>query len=247
MPSGQMQPEFKGQSILMVEKATPVRIDQSVSTSTNKALNALPVAERAVLMAALKRCDVSARQKLDEGCVWFPESAVVSVVIGADRARSIEVGMIGREALLKTDLAQQGRLDLQALVLVAGTMLQMEAADFMGLSKHYPALADMARQAEAGLAYQFALSALSHGTGTIDARIARWILMVHDRVESDTIPVVHNLIADMLAVRRSGVTTALHILEGVGAIKSVRGLIIVRDRDVLKRLAGDAYQPDFSR
>jgi CRP-like cAMP-binding protein len=116
----------------------------------------------------------------------------------------------------------------------------MEAADFMQAMER-PAVNQMVLAYKEALGLQFAYAALSHGTATIDARLARWILMLHDRVDGDTLAVVHNTIADLLAVRRSGVTTALHVLEGMGAIKSVRAQIIVKNRAILEQVAASTF------
>jgi hypothetical protein len=90
-------------------------------------------------------------------------------------------------------------------------------------------------------AIQFAYTALAHGSFTIEERLARWLLMSHDRSRRETIPMIHEFLAAMLAVRRSGITTATHLLEGVGAIKAVRGAITIRDRAKLLEIAGESY------
>lgn len=75
----------------------------------------------------------------------------------------------------------------------------------------------------------------------LEARLARWILMMHDRLQSDELPLTHDFLAAMLNVRRPGVTTATHILEGAGMIKAKRGRIIVLDREKLMEMAGETY------
>lgn len=91
------------------------------------------------------------------------------------------------------------------------------------------------------LAVQAALTAASNAHYDLPERLARWLLMCHDRVEGDRIALTHEFIANMLAVRRSGVTVTLHTLEGTGAIRSSRGLVTVTDRARLEEIAGDAY------
>lgn len=75
----------------------------------------------------------------------------------------------------------------------------------------------------------------------VPARLCRWTLMAQDRIGSDEINVTHDVLALMLGVRRASVTDALHILEGEGLIRSSRGRIIVRDREGLRRHAGETY------
>lgn len=75
----------------------------------------------------------------------------------------------------------------------------------------------------------------------VERRTARWILLYHDRVESDGIALTHNGLGIMLGVRRASITDALHQLEGQGAIRSLRGRVLVRDRALLEALAGETY------
>jgi CRP-like cAMP-binding protein len=75
----------------------------------------------------------------------------------------------------------------------------------------------------------------------VPARLCRWTLMAQDRIGGDEIEVTHDVLALMLAIRRASVTDALHILEGEGLIRSSRGLIVVRDREGLRRHAGETY------
>jgi hypothetical protein len=88
---------------------------------------------------------------------------------------------------------------------------------------------------------QSAACAVGNAHHQIEARLARWLLMCHDRVEGDEIHLTHEFMAMMIASQRSGVTITLHVLEGIGAIRSKRGRVIVRDRAKLEDLAGDAY------
>ncbi|MFP3547480.1 helix-turn-helix domain-containing protein [Rhizobium sp. SIMBA_035] len=88
---------------------------------------------------------------------------------------------------------------------------------------------------------QTSYTALSNAVHHVDTRLARWILMIDDRVDGNRIDVTHEFLAVMLAVRRSGVTNALHVLEGEHLIFSDRGLVTVRNRAALEVFAGPAY------
>ncbi len=88
---------------------------------------------------------------------------------------------------------------------------------------------------------QVAHTALSHGSYTLEERLARWLLMCHDRLDGYDLPLVHEFLSMMLGVRRSGVTIAIQTLEGTGAIKGTRGHIVVRDRDKLEETANGSY------
>lgn len=84
-------------------------------------------------------------------------------------------------------------------------------------------------------------TALSNAKHTIEERLARWLLMGHDRIDGDEIGLTHEFLALMLAVRRPSVTTALHILEGMRLVRNTRGCVVIRDRAGLEALAADAY------
>jgi CRP-like cAMP-binding protein len=88
---------------------------------------------------------------------------------------------------------------------------------------------------------QTSVTAFANANHTLEMRLARWLLMCHDRLDGDDIEITHEFMAMMLGVRRAGVTTSLHILEGNRLIRSTRGLVTVRDRDGLEKLADDAY------
>jgi CRP-like cAMP-binding protein len=88
---------------------------------------------------------------------------------------------------------------------------------------------------------QVAATALADGRYRVEQRTARWLLMAHDRLQIDDLPLTHDFLALMLGVRRSSVTTALHMVEGSGAIKATRSLITVRNRDTLEKIAGASY------
>ncbi len=84
-------------------------------------------------------------------------------------------------------------------------------------------------------------TALANGTAKIEERLSRWILMSHDRVGHNDLPLTHEFLSIMLAVRRPGVTDALHQLEGRGLIRATRGQITVVDRAGLIRVAEGSY------
>lgn len=88
---------------------------------------------------------------------------------------------------------------------------------------------------------QTSYTALSNAVHPVDERLARWLLMCHDRVDGDELALTHEFLSLMLAVRRPSVTTALHVLEGNRFITAERGYITIRDRRRLEEFAGDAY------
>jgi len=90
------------------------------------------------------------------------------------------------------------------------------------------------------LSLQTSCSAACSAAEKLEQRVARWLLMCSDRA-GDRLPLVHERISLLLHVRRAGVTTAIHILEGQGAIRATRGEIVITDRKKLQQLAGWSY------
>lgn len=88
---------------------------------------------------------------------------------------------------------------------------------------------------------QVAQSALANARYRMHERLARWLLMCHDRIEGDELPLTHELLATMLGVRRSGVTDELHILEDKQAITTTRGKVVVVNRTGLEAIARGCY------
>jgi CRP-like cAMP-binding protein len=84
-------------------------------------------------------------------------------------------------------------------------------------------------------------TAICNAQSKLDVRLARWLLMAHDRIADDTLPLTHEFLAIMLGVRRPGVTEALHALRERKLIAYVRGQIAVKDRKGMERIAGEAY------
>ena len=88
---------------------------------------------------------------------------------------------------------------------------------------------------------QSAQSTATNATHRVESRLARWLLMCHDRINGDEIALTHQFMGMMISADRSGVTVTLHILEGAGMIRSKRGRVIILDREKLEELAGDSY------
>jgi CRP-like cAMP-binding protein len=90
-------------------------------------------------------------------------------------------------------------------------------------------------------ALQLANSALANARYSINERLSRWLLMVHDRLLRDDLPLTHEFLALMLGVRRSGITNELHVLEGIHAIRATRGNVRILDREKLETIAAGSY------
>ncbi|WP_237478971.1 Crp/Fnr family transcriptional regulator [Lichenibacterium dinghuense] len=174
--------------------------------------------------------------------VHFLESGIVTTVAHTDAGR-IEVGIIGREgvvglpAILGADSAPY-----TSQVQAEGAALRIATSDLSAALASRPSIFRPLGLFAHTLMIQLAQTAYANATFTIEARLARWVLMTQDRTDGDDLAMTHGFLSAMLGVRRPGVTVATHVLEGVGAIRAVRGRIVVRNRERLIHIAGSAYQ-----
>lgn len=216
-------------------------------TITNRLLRALSPNEFACLAPHLEPYVLPLRHTLVEAdtptaYVWFLESGLASVIAANDDDEEVEVSHIGREGmsglhvLLQTD-STPNRTFMQ----VEGTGLRAPSAAICALFDSNKGIRDLLLRYVFTASLQLAHSTLANGRYTMHERLARWLLMCHDRIDGDHLPLTHEFLSLMLGVRRSGVTNELHILEGIHAIRATRGDIHVIDRARLEEIAGGSY------
>jgi CRP-like cAMP-binding protein len=175
--------------------------------------------------------------------VYFPVNCICSVLSVTEGEVVIEAGMFGFEGMSNQVVRPGDKSFFRTLVFVAGTALRVDAENFSRALHELPSLNQMTMRFKDFAAVQFGYSAHAHGAFSVEARVARWILMAIDRSSGADVRIVQDVMASLLCVRRSGVTVGLHVLEGIGAIKSTRGLVTVRSREKLEETAGDCYGP----
>lgn len=173
---------------------------------------------------------------------YFMDSGIGSAVAVSPENHKAEAGIIGREGLLPVALVLGcGSAPYDCVVQVAGyghRITQSALAEILASNQTIRTL--FLRFAHT-LLVQGSYTALSNATHHVEERLARWLLMCHDRAEGSTIALTHEFLSIMLAVRRPSVTTALHVLEGNHFINSDRGLITIRNRGAMEVFASDAY------
>jgi CRP-like cAMP-binding protein len=174
--------------------------------------------------------------------LYFPESGMVSIVASASPKQRIEVGVIGSEGMsglavvLGTDRAPEN-----TFVQIAGSAWKIPAQDMRTAIDESRLLHRILLLYARAHAVQVAQSALAYGRYSLEERLARWILMSQDRVHHGPVCLTHEFLSLMLGTRRAGVTTAMHILEGIKAIEASRGAITVLSREKLKNAAAGSY------
>lgn len=175
--------------------------------------------------------------------VYFPESGLASIVSKLPDTGPTEIGIFGRDGMSGSSVL------LGATLSPYDTFMQVEGDSAWRISseKLLEAVAQSGTLRALLLKFvqtqfvQSAHSAVSNAHHRVQARLARWLLMCHDRVGGDEIHITHEFMAMMIAAQRSGVTLILHELEGKGMIRSRRGVVTIANRTALEKCAGDAY------
>lgn len=150
--------------------------------------------------------------------------------------------MIGHEGV--TGLAfilGAGSSRNRMMVQGAGSALRIPVRALSTIMDDNPLLGIRLRQFVHVFMVQAAQTALSNSNGKIEVRLARWLLMAHDRLQGDQMTLTHEFMAVMLSVRRQGVTVALHELEGRGLIRARRSAVMILDREGLIEFANGSY------
>ncbi len=216
-------------------------------TYRNRLLNLLSAEDRAALAPLLEPVDmpksyeIATANKPISHC-YFIETGLGSVVSVSAEGFKAEVGMVGRDGMLPTAAVLDCDSTPQDVMMqIGGTGLRIDAASFKAAVAERPALRRLMLRFVQTLTTQGAYTALSNAVHHTEERLARWLLMCHDRMDGKQLALTHEYVAILLAVRRPSVTTALHILEGNRLITAKRGLITIRDREGLERFAADAY------
>jgi CRP-like cAMP-binding protein len=224
-----------------------VAVTSGASPYRNEILAALPPLELGRLLPLLTRVDWENGQSLLERgepikCVYFAEKGFASMV--AEAGGEVEVGLAGREtmiglaALFDPDATSFNRVFVQT----PGGAFRAQAADIRRHIHMMPVLLLLlfrSLQAQAAQSSQTAACNVRHH---VPERLARWLLLAHDRTEGDELRLTQSFLAVMLAVRRSGVTKAAAALQKEGLIENHRGRIIIADRSGLEIRSCDCYK-----
>ena len=215
----------------------------------NMILRGLDLAELRRICGYLHRADLLPFERLSEmggpaQGVWFPESGFISVLIRDGRSVETEVAMVGREGAAGAVMSSATRAaGFQFVAQQRGVAHFIAEDDLAAVLEAAPGLQARLSVAVTTLLAQVASTAHANARGRVVERLARWLLMAHDRVDADVLFLTHDVLATMLGVRRVGVTNALHVLEGEKLIRAHRGRVRVIDRAGLIAVANGLYVP----
>ncbi|HUX24975.1 MAG TPA: Crp/Fnr family transcriptional regulator, partial [Burkholderiales bacterium] len=214
----------------------------------NNLLGALPRQDQRDFVDGLEQVALTYGQILYEPgerieCVYFPNDSVVSLLTFVDRHQALEVGLVGREGMVGIPLALDIRISpVRALVQGSGTAMRMKAAPFLKAFRQSHALQRELQRYTYSLMAQITQTAACNRFHVIEARLARWLLMTHDRVQSSEFRLTQDFLSQMLGVRRVGVTKAARALQQDGLIRYSRGTITILDREGLEAASCSCYE-----
>jgi CRP-like cAMP-binding protein len=219
---------------------------ETFRSTTNQLLLRLPSQEWWGLKPLLRREDLPARLYLERAGsppnkVYFIEAGVLSNLERGDVREPIEVSVIGREGMV-------GMSTIAGLIPQRDTVVQIQGqALVLGCGQLQACLTSSANLRSLLLRYiqtqmvQISLVASAGVRANVQQRLARKLLMYHDRTGTDELPLTHENMSLMLGVRRASITQAVHNLEGEGLIHAKRGLISICNRSGLERYCGGFY------
>ncbi|ACS60555.1 Crp/Fnr family transcriptional regulator [Rhizobium leguminosarum] len=221
--------------------------DCSQSTVSNLLLRALPLEAFELLRPAMQQVDLPLKYELvtpgvANDRVYFLERGLGSVVATSSDDEIVEVGHIGYEGMSGAHaLLKVPKTPNRTFMQVEGSGISLPTSVFLNMVERVPAANDLLLRYVHCCELQLAHSALANARYNMPERLARWLLMCHDRLLTDDLPLTHEFLSIMLGVRRSGVTNEIHILEGVHAIKATRGNVRIVNRQKLEDIAGGSY------
>jgi len=225
----------------------PVSASRNSSLPRNRLLAALSPSDLALLRPHLQPAAMPLLRDMERPnrrieTVYFMEAGIASVVAVQPDETRIEVGLIGREGMSGIAVVLGGDQSPNATYIqVAGEALRMTVNELRKAMDASESLHGLLLKFVQVFMVQTAHTAIANARSRIDQRLARWILMAHDRTRNTTLPLTHEFLALMLGVRRAGVTEALQSLKRQKLIDNGRNKILMLNRKGLEQLAGSAY------
>lgn len=215
--------------------------------SRNHILNSLSPDDSALLAKRLEPFELPFRFNLEIPSrpidyVYFVEEGLISVVTTGSRDHQIEVGVIGRDGVSASAVILGADRSPNALYMqIPGRGLRISAPDLRSAMNESDSLHKTLMTSVQAFFVQASYTALANGRAKLDARLARWLVMAHDRLDGNRVPLTHEFLAIMLGVRRPGVSLELKKFASRGLIQSERSAITVKNRKALEDMADGFY------
>lgn len=214
----------------------------------NRLLAALPADEFARVISHLELVSLKLGQVLYESgdrldYVYFPTTAIVSLLYIMENGATAEIGVVGNDGILGIALFMGGdTTPNRAIIQSAGEAVKMSARELKAEFTLGGTFHNLLLRYTQALITQISQTAVCNRLHTVEQQLCRWLLLSHDRLDSDKLVMTHDLISNMLGVRREGVTLAAQKLASQSLIKNVRGSITVLDRRGLESAVCECYK-----
>ena len=214
----------------------------------NLFLASLPEDDLAALLPHFEKVRLTLRQILHpmrspiEHC-YFSDGGMTSLLVDLDDGASIEAGVVGKEGFAGSAalMGFEEASPFTSMIQMPGIGVRIVSGILRDEMLRRPALLQQVLRFTQVLTAQISHTAACNAHHELPERLARWLLMAHDRAESDTLPLTQEFLSIMLAVRRPGVTVAARSLQAIGAIEYQRGRIVVLDRALLEEASCECY------
>jgi CRP-like cAMP-binding protein len=217
------------------------------SPACNRLLMALPPRHLKRLAPDLERIECSPGQVLADADrplhdIFFPETAVISVVAVYEDGGIIEMATIGREGSTGAQAVFGARVSpSRLLVQIPGIAMRMPRDVFIRTIETVPAFRALMHAYAQAFLEQVLVSVACNASHSLDQRFARWLMMMRDRSDSDTLQITQTLLGDMLGVQRPTISNAAREFERKGLIARGRRQVTILDRARLRKVACECY------
>ena len=220
----------------------------STTALDNHLLAALPNDELALFQSKLVPVSLKLGTVLYESgdrldYAYFPTTVIVSLLYIMENGATAEIGVVGNDGILGIALFMGGNTtNSRAVVQSAGEAFKIKAQDLKTEFGRGGEMQKMLLRYTQALMTQISQTAVCNRLHSLEQQLCRWILLSHDRLNSDKLVMTHDLISNMLGVRREGVTLAAQKLAEKGLIINTRGTIILIDRQGLENAVCECYK-----
>ena len=175
--------------------------------------------------------------------VYFPTTAIISLLYIMENGATAEIGVVGNDGIVGVSLFKGGETTTsRAIIQSAGDAFRMKSNDLKAAFASGGRFQELLLRYTQALMTQISQTAVCNRLHSIDQQLCRWLLLSHDRLDSDKLVMTHDLISNMLGVRREGITLAAQKLAAKKLITNSRGTMTVIDRQGLESAVCECYK-----
>jgi CRP-like cAMP-binding protein len=175
--------------------------------------------------------------------VYFPESGIISLVVSLSEGETIEVAMIGRDSFFGASVLYDGGIALNdAMVQLPGAAWTLDLLHFREAAEHSRVFRETLARHEQSILIQAQQSAACNAYHSVESRLSRWLLRVHDLFDSDKLPLTQGFLAEMIGVQRNSVSVVAHTLQQAGLIRYRRGCVEIVNLKGLMKVSCECHE-----